>query len=269
MSRILDKIVTVFCLIVFVTMLVNHGAIDFTTWDKAVGITKDAVESEQGQALIEETKETSWNIAEIFIKKFKKDSEKAKEEYNERIKAEDASLTDATTTTTTTTAVTTKETAVSQKATLIRANLETVVDGDTIIVNTSDRKGFKVRLIGVDTPESVHSDESKNNEYGTMASDYTKLLLKNATVVYLQYDEAEKDVYDRDLCYVWLKEDVDTTSTQDISNYMLNGILLRNGYAHDKAYIPNVKYIDVFAQLREDAENTKAGLWQFQEFEQL
>ncbi len=268
MSRILDKIVACFFLIVFVTLLVNHGAIDFSAWDKAVGITKDAVESEQGQALIEETKETSWNVAEIFIKKFRKDSEKAKEEYNERFN-EEAVKPATTEKDTTTAAATVKETASAQDVTLIKANLEAVIDGDTLLVNTKDRKGIKVRLIGVDTPESVHADESKNNQYGTLASDYTKLLLKDTTVVYLQYDEAQQDVYERDLCYVWLKEDVDTSSTQDISNYMLNGILLRNGYAHDKAFIPNVKYIDVFAQLREDAETTKAGLWQFNEFEQL
>lgn len=261
MGKILDKVVAVFCLTVFVTLLINHGTIDFSGWDFFVGKAKEAVESEQGQDLIEETKETSWNIATIFIDKFKTDSEKVKEEYNKQKNA----LTESTAAA----AESTEITQTAQTPTLIRANLEVVIDGDTILVNTGDRTGVKVRLIGVDTPESVHSDESKNNEYGTMASDYTKLLLKNTTVVYLQYDEEQNDTYGRDLCYVWLKEDVDTSSAQDISNYMLNGILLRNGYAHDKVFVPNVKYADVFAQLREDAESTKAGLWQYQEFENL
>ena len=51
-----------------------------------------------------------------------------------------------------------------------------VVDGDTIVIS-KDGKEEKVRFLEVNTPESVHSDESKNNTYGDMASDYTKTKL--------------------------------------------------------------------------------------------
>ena len=51
-----------------------------------------------------------------------------------------------------------------------------VVDGDTIIVDTDDEK-TKVRMIGIDTPESVHNNESLNCEFGKSASEYTKSLL--------------------------------------------------------------------------------------------
>ena len=45
-----------------------------------------------------------------------------------------------------------------------------VIDGDTIVVNYNGNEE-KVRMIGVDTPESVHPDSSKNTEAGVSASD--------------------------------------------------------------------------------------------------
>lgn len=257
MSRVLEKVFAVFAIIVFLTILINHGAIKFDLWDKFAAGAQDAVESEQGQQLIDETKDTAFNVADIFLKKFRSDSEKIKKELEEREEAEE-----------TTSDATTTQRSVSTAITQTEAKLITVVDGDTIIVSQEGRGKFKVRLIGVDTPESVHEDESKNNEYGVMASSYTKTLLKDADTVYLQYDVSEKDDYDRDLCYVWLKN-VDTADTQNIANYMLNGILLRNGYAYNKEFTPNVKYSDVFLQLREEAQATKAGLWQYSSFEAL
>ena len=45
-------------------------------------------------------------------------------------------------------------------------------DGDTIVVSDDSGEEITVRLIGVDTPESVNPDENKNNEYGEIASKY-------------------------------------------------------------------------------------------------
>ena len=72
------------------------------------------------------------------------------------------------------------------------AELVYVVDGDTIIVSQNG-EDFKVRMIGCNTPESVHEDESRNTIYGTYSSDYTKDLLKDVSVVYLEYDEEKYD----------------------------------------------------------------------------
>ena len=52
-----------------------------------------------------------------------------------------------------------------------------VVDGDTIIVDI-DGVEERVRLIGVDTFESVHPDEDRNVAYGEIASDFTKSQLE-------------------------------------------------------------------------------------------
>lgn len=137
---------------------------------------------------------------------------------------------------------------------LVEASVESVVDGDTFyaVIGNAD---LKIRLIGVDTPESVHADDSKNTVWGTYASDYTKTILKEGMTVYLEYDEEPTDKYGRTLAYVWLSED-----TSDLGN-MLNAILVRDGYAYDKVFRPNVKYADLFEELRVSAQNSGAGLW--------
>ena len=84
-----------------------------------------------------------------------------------------------------------------QKATLVR-----VVDGDTIVVEI-DGEEYKVRLIGIDTPESVASEEylektgKENSQAGKDASAFTKEILKNTTTVYLEKDISETDKYGR------------------------------------------------------------------------
>lgn len=127
-----------------------------------------------------------------------------------------------------------------EEATIVR-----VVDGDTVIVNVSDKEK-RVRMIGVDTPESVNPDESKNTEEGKIASVYTKSQLKAGQVVYLEYDKEKYDDYGRTLAYIWLSKDVNTKSIKDISQYMYNAILLKNGYAKILTIKPNCKYQNYF-----------------------
>ena len=127
--------------------------------------------------------------------------------------------------------------------------IERVVDGDTIIVIADDGTSFRVRLIGIDTPESVNPDESKNCEEGIVASDYTKSRLKTGDIVFLEYDVSSTDKYDRTLAYVWLYDKVDTTSLEDIEKYMYNAELIIQGYAVPKVYKPNVKYADIFQSI--------------------
>ena len=114
-----------------------------------------------------------------------------------------------------------------------------VVDGDTLIIDYNGTEE-RVRLIGVDTPESVHPDEEKNTEFGTTASNFSKELLT---------DKQERDQYGRILAYVYL-DDV-----------MVNKILLEEGYAKVATYPPNVKYVDDFTAIQEEARNNKKGLW--------
>lgn len=141
--------------------------------------------------------------------------------------------------------------------------LKQIVDGDTLVVSKEGQE-YKVRFIGMDTPESVNSDESKNNEYGTMASEHTKILLKDVTTLYLSYDVQETDQYGRTLAYVWL-----TDTTENPKDNMLNAIILRDGYAVDKVYEPNKSYADTFKTICNEAVSNKLGLWQYKGYHTL
>ena len=123
---------------------------------------------------------------------------------------------------------------------LIACDLERVVDGDTIIVHDPDGNRLRVRLTGINAPESVHEDESKNTEEGRQASKFMKELLEDVDVVYLEYDEAQFDQYERTLAYVWI--DIDGTYV------MVNEIMLATDYAEPVYIKPNLRYADVFRQ---------------------
>ena len=122
-----------------------------------------------------------------------------------------------------------------------------VVDGDTIQIDYNGTKE-KVRMIGIDTPESVHPDENKNSENGKIASDYTKELLTGKFVA-LEFDVQERDKYGRFLAYVYLDGE------------MINKKLLHDGYAQIATYPPNVKYVDDFTEIQKEAKEAKRGLW--------
>ena len=123
---------------------------------------------------------------------------------------------------------------------LVPCDLERVVDGDTIIVHNPDGDRLRVRLTGINAPESVHEDESKNTEEGREASQFMKDLLEDVEVVYLEYDEAEFDQYDRTLAYVW----IDTGDTY----IMVNEIMLATDHAEPVYIKPNLRYADYFRQ---------------------
>lgn len=156
-----------------------------------------------------------------------------------------------------------------QENELVEVTLESVVDGDTLKVCFPDGNTRKVRLLSVNAEESVASDESRNNEYGVMASDYLKEYLSNTNTLWLQYDVEQQDQYGRELCYVWLSDQVDVTNNGDIENYMLNAILLKNGYVYTVIYEPNHRYKDIFLDIEELARNESIGLWRFEEFHLL
>ena len=123
---------------------------------------------------------------------------------------------------------------------LVPCELERVVDGDTIIVHNPDGERIRVRLTGINAPESVHEDESKNTEEGREASQFMKDLLSEVDTVYLEYDVEQFDQYDRTLAYVW----IDTGTTY----IMVNEIMLATGHAEPVYIKPNLKYADDFRE---------------------
>lgn len=130
-----------------------------------------------------------------------------------------------------------------------QVTLERVVDGDTIIVDFPDGESERVRLIGIDAPESVHPDEARNTQEGVDASDYLKGLITPGQTLYLEKDVSDCDKYDRLLRYVWLNAPTDG-SEEDVAENMLNAIILESGHAVAKRYPPDTKYADVFERLQ-------------------
>lgn len=125
-----------------------------------------------------------------------------------------------------------------------------VVDGDTIKINYNGKEE-SVRLIGIDTPESVHPDASRNVFNGEIASNYTKTLLEGKDIE-LEFDTQKRDRYGRLLAYVY------------IDGTMVNRLLLKEGYAQVSTYPPNVKYVDEFTKIQKSARENSKGLWSYE-----
>lgn len=76
----------------------------------------------------------------------------------------------------------------------------------------------------------------------------------------------DEDDYIASPCYNWLNENVDTENELDVQEYMLNAILLNEGYALNKVYKPNIKYADTFERICDKAKENRNGLWEYEEF---
>ena len=121
--------------------------------------------------------------------------------------------------------------------------VERVVDGDTIVVRGVGR----VRLIGVDTPETVAPGRPVEF-FGREASAFTKRLLEGRSVR-LEYDRERTDRYGRTLAYVHLADGT-----------FANAEIIRRGYGHAYTRFP-FRYLDRFRQLEREARSAERGLW--------
>ena len=123
-----------------------------------------------------------------------------------------------------------------------------VSDGDTFVV-VMDSHEEKVRLIGVDTPETVKPN-SPTECYGKAASDFTKQLL-NGKTVRLEADpiNQNRDRYDRLLRYAYLE-----------NGTLLNAALISQGYGFAYLSFPFSK-AEEFRQLQVDARKNNVGVW--------
>ena len=130
-----------------------------------------------------------------------------------------------------------------------QAVVKRVVDGDTIVVHMGGRDE-RVRLIGIDTPETV--DPRKPVQcFGKEASAHTHELLPPGTIVRLERDVEPRDKYDRLLAYVYRLSD----------GLFVNLALARDGYAQQLTIPPNVAYTDQFRAAVREARDAGRGLW--------
>ena len=82
------------------------------------------------------------------------------------------------------------------KETVIGKRIQRVVDGDTVIVD-----GRRIRLLNVDTEESVHPHPSRNTSFGRKTSRAVKKAIQGKTAELECYG---KDRYSRRLCYLFV-----------------------------------------------------------------
>ena len=121
-----------------------------------------------------------------------------------------------------------------------------VVDGDTIEVDDAGRRET-VRLLGVDTPETVDPRKPVMC-YGPEASTYTKQRLEGRRVT-LESDVERRDRYGRRLAYVRL------------DGRRFNDELLERGFARLLVIAPNGMYARTMLQEELAAKRARRGLW--------
>ncbi|WP_343032809.1 thermonuclease family protein [Anaerotalea alkaliphila] len=134
-----------------------------------------------------------------------------------------------------------------------------VVDGDTILVRLGGGEEVRVRLIGVDTPESVGRYASDPEPYGKEAAAFTRERLEGR-VVHLEKDVSDTDRYGRLLRYVWTGK----PESGDWEEDMFNAVLVKEGYARVATFPPDVKMADRFLELERTARKGDKGLWAFE-----
>ena len=133
-----------------------------------------------------------------------------------------------------------------------------VIDGDTIVLNDGER----VRLIGIDTPESRYSKKLQRDSghtgkdyqtiiaMGKKATEFTRRIADKKRVT-LEFDIEKRDRYGRLLAYVYLPD-----------GKMLNAEILRQGYGQLYTFQPNIKYVDLFIKVQAEARSNDRGLWE-------
>lgn len=128
----------------------------------------------------------------------------------------------------------------------IGAAVTRVADGDTIGVSI-DGRDQEVRLIGIDTPETVDPDEPVQC-FGPQASAFTHGLLEGRRVE-LELGVERRDIYGRLLAYVYL------------DGRLVNAMLARRGLARALTIAPNDAEAPLFERLTAAASEAGRGLW--------
>ena len=143
------------------------------------------------------------------------------------------------------------------------AKVVKITDGDTIWVMAENGTKYKIRLLGVDTPEIYHKNSPQkfyidNNHpitnisylkvWGYKAKDYAKNRLENKTVIVVFDNKApKKGYYGRYLAYIY------------VDGRDFNEELIKNGYA--RVYVSNFELKNEYLKEERYAKENKIGLW--------
>lgn len=131
------------------------------------------------------------------------------------------------------------------------ARVDRVVDGDTFLATAAgSAQPVRVRVIGVDTPETVKPDTPVRC-YGPQASTFTKHLLPAGTVVHAAHEPGgDVDRYGRQLWDVWLPD-----------GRFLESVLAAAGTARAYPYPPQTEHAALIGSLADAARSAGRGLW--------
>jgi micrococcal nuclease len=123
-----------------------------------------------------------------------------------------------------------------------------VVDGDTLWVQR-DGQTVKLRLIGIDTPET-HDPRKPVQCFGEAAATQAQSRLTGRQVL-LETDESQGllDKYGRELVYVW------------VDGELFNLEMIKAGFAHEYTYDAPYRYQQQFQTAQRAAAASGAGLW--------
>jgi len=138
--------------------------------------------------------------------------------------------------------------AVSQQTGSQHRTIKRVVDGDTLVLENGER----VRLIGVDTPETKHPNKPVQR-FGKEATAFTQKMVQGKSVR-VEFEQGyaptgHKDKYGRTLAYVFLEDGT-----------FLNAEIVKQGYGHAYTRFP-FRYLKEFRQLEREAREQGKGLW--------
>ncbi len=140
-----------------------------------------------------------------------------------------------------------------------RAVVERIVDGDTLELHAlrsgrvlRSTASVDVRLLEIDTPETVHPSEPVQC-FGPAASDALARLAPVGSTVWVLPDQELKDSYDRTLLYLWSVDDGDAL--------FVNRTMVARGFARAALYEPNDRFIDVMYAAESSARSAGRGLW--------
>ncbi|MBE8712692.1 thermonuclease family protein [Sphingobacterium hungaricum] len=125
-----------------------------------------------------------------------------------------------------------------------------VIDGDTFWVESHDNKQIKIRLIGIDAPETRNAFKYKKHPFGAISKTYLSDMILEKEIR-LIFDVDSLDRFGRTLAYAYLK-----------SGDFVNENLVRNGYATLMTIQPNVKFENHFYNAQVHARENNLGIWQ-------
>lgn len=132
------------------------------------------------------------------------------------------------------------------------AEIIRLIDGDTLEVRI-DGVSNRVRILRADTPETQNEQECGGEEATAFAEFALSFNDDEDDTIFLERDKNEKDRYGRELAYVWFEVDG--------APYMLNHILINNGWADDVDY-GDRKYDDELKDAAAFAKRNDLGVWE-------